>query len=472
MPSGALLNLPPAVRRAYLRAELTRTGLPGVAGRSSASNVWLVSPEKMMDASGILINGPQFGWTTPSYVYGIGLHGAGFDVVGNTLLAFPFLLFAHNGQVGWGSTAGFGDLVDMFELKLNPDDPEEFWRKGRFRKLTTRRELIKVRGAQDVEHLVYTSPYGPLVVRDLEANVAYAKNRTWVGKEVETGVAWVKLAKAQSFDEVRNELSKMAANINFYYLDAAGQIGYTHSGLYPVRAEGHDNRLPAKGDGSMDWAGMLDFERNPYVHNPETGFITNWNNRPAADWPNSDLWWRRWSRASRVDGLNNAIQARPRWSTDALWEVNRQASHADLNLGYLLEDLKKGFEETTSSALTQSALISLDQWDRLWMDRDRNGYFDGAGPAIMNAWLTDLNQRVLADDLGATHFARYASPGYPIESIAAAVAVSPGVKAIVANLDRRKSGAQGYDFFNGAAPSAVLARSFTAAVRSLTEKTR
>lgn len=467
--SGALRPLPPAARQTYLDAVLSRTGLPGLAGRASASNVWLVSPDRMMDASGVLINGPQFGWTTPSYVYGVGLHGAGFEVVGNTLLAFPFLLFAHNGQIGWGSTAGFGDLVDMFELKLNPENPGEFWRNGRYRKLTTRRELIQVRGAPDVEHLVYTSPYGPLVVRDLDANVAYAKHRTWVGHEVETGVAWVYLAKAQSFDDVRTQLSRMAANINFYYLDAEGQIGYTHSGLYPRRAAGHDNRLPAKGDGSMDWESMLDFSRNPFVHNPESGFITNWNNRPAADWPNSDLWWRRWSRASRVDELNNAIASRPRWSTDALWAVNRQASHADLNLGYLLDTLRTGFAEETPSALIESALISLEQWDRMWMDRDLDGYFDGAGPAIMNTWLTDLNKRVLADDLGEKHFVRYASPGYPIAPIEAAVAVSPGVKAIVANLDRSKSGTAGYDFFNGADPARVMAESFAAAVRDLAQ---
>lgn len=466
---GMLLNLPAEERQAYLADELVRTGLPGMAGRASASNVWLVAPNKMMDASGVLINGPQFGWTTPSYVYGVGLHGAGFDVVGNTLLAFPFLLFAHNGQIGWGSTAGFGDLVDMFELKLNPENPNQFWRNGRYRNLKSRRELIKVRGAADIEHVVYTSPYGPVVTRDLDANVAYAKHRTWVGHEVETGVAWVNLAKAESFDEVRTQLSRVAANINFYYLDAKGQIGYTHAGRYPKRASNHDNRLPAKGDGSMDWQGTLDFANNPFVHNPETGFITNWNNRPAASWPNSDLWWRRWSRASRVDELNRTIESRPRWTVDALWNINRSASHADLNVAYLLDDLKRGFEEDADATLEQSALLSLEQWDRLWMDRDLDGYFDGAGPAIMLAWLTDLNRRVLADDLGATHFARYASPGYPTESIAAAVGVSPGIKAIVANLDRRRSGEAGFDFFNGVAPVEVLAQSFVAAVQHLSE---
>ncbi|CSP84110.1 penicillin G acylase domain protein [Shigella sonnei str. Moseley] len=38
-----------------------------------------------------MVNGPQFGWYAPAYTYGIGLHGAGYDVTGNTPFAYPIL---------------------------------------------------------------------------------------------------------------------------------------------------------------------------------------------------------------------------------------------------------------------------------------------------------------------------------------------------------------------------------------------
>ena len=39
-----------------------------------------------------MVNGPQFGWYAPAYTYGIGLHGAGYDVTGNTPFAYPGLV--------------------------------------------------------------------------------------------------------------------------------------------------------------------------------------------------------------------------------------------------------------------------------------------------------------------------------------------------------------------------------------------
>lgn len=68
---------------------------------------------KAQDAKAIMVNGPQFGWYAPAYTYGIGLHGAGYDVTGNTPFAYPGLVFGHNGVISWGSTAGFGDDVDI-----------------------------------------------------------------------------------------------------------------------------------------------------------------------------------------------------------------------------------------------------------------------------------------------------------------------------------------------------------------------
>src|SRR5699024_9973938 len=47
-----------------------------------ASNLWSTRPERVQEGATVLVNGPQFGWYNPAYTYGIGLHGAGFDVVG------------------------------------------------------------------------------------------------------------------------------------------------------------------------------------------------------------------------------------------------------------------------------------------------------------------------------------------------------------------------------------------------------
>ena len=74
--------------------------------RPRASNLWILGPEKTTDGSTILLNGPQFGNFNPAYVFSIGLHGAGFDITGNTPFVVPNLLFGANGAIAWGATAG------------------------------------------------------------------------------------------------------------------------------------------------------------------------------------------------------------------------------------------------------------------------------------------------------------------------------------------------------------------------------
>ena len=70
-------------------------------------------------------------------------------------------------------------------------------------------------------------------------------------------------------------------NINWYYADKDGNIGYALTGASPQRAEGHDNRLPASGKGDMEWQSLRPFKDHPQVYNPATGYIANWNNRPG-----------------------------------------------------------------------------------------------------------------------------------------------------------------------------------------------
>lgn len=215
-------------RRNYIETHLALSGLPGRAGFTTASNVWLVNRHKARGAKGLLVNGPQFGWINPSYVYGVGLHGAGFDVVGSTLFAYPFMLFAHNGRIAWGSTAGFGDLVDIYVSRLNPDNGNEYLHGGRYLPLKKRSETIKVKDGKAQEHTFYRSRYGPVVRIDRDAGLVYSKKRSWEGREVETSAAWVELARARDYRSWRRQLARMATNINFYYLDRHGNIGYTH----------------------------------------------------------------------------------------------------------------------------------------------------------------------------------------------------------------------------------------------------
>ena len=458
-------------QQAYAREQFSLSGIPGTGGYSSASNVWVLGRSKTREAQGILVNGPQFGWINPSYVYGVGLHGGGLDVVGNTLLAVPFLLFAHNGAISWGSTAGFGDLVDIFVSRLNPENENEYWHDGRYRPLSVRNQKIAIKDAADVTHTFYYSHYGPVVLYDKAAGRIYSKKRAWEGREMETCLAWMDMARTGDFATWRQQLAIMSTNINLYYLDKDGNIGYTHTGRYPLRNTLHDNRLPAPGDGSMDWLGYTSFEHNPYVYNPKQGYINNWNNRPEHDWRNSDLWWRRWGKAERVDILIDELEAKVAFSSREAWDINSRSSFADVNFRYLNPMLADKMKRYDAPQAVKSAFQALQNWDGYWRDQNEDGYFDTAAPIIMQTWLTKLCEDVLKDDIGEEFFFRFASPGYPVDTVSASIAVSPCIKTIVNSMAQSDGNNNAdYDFFNGSNPADVLLTTFSAAISQLVDR--
>lgn len=137
---------------------------------TGASNYWAV--RNLQDAPAALLNGPQFGFATPSYVYGIGLHGGDFDVVGNTLLALPMLLFAHNNHIAWGSTAGISDQADEFMLALDRKNPERYRLNNNWQAFESWPEEIAVRDAVNVTVTARRSVHGMVMEHQPENGVA------------------------------------------------------------------------------------------------------------------------------------------------------------------------------------------------------------------------------------------------------------------------------------------------------------
>lgn len=83
---GALLTLTHQKNQQVIGEQFAHSGANGLAGNPTTSNMWVIGQKKAADAKTIMVNGPQFGWYAPAYTYGIGLHGAGYDVVGKAVI--------------------------------------------------------------------------------------------------------------------------------------------------------------------------------------------------------------------------------------------------------------------------------------------------------------------------------------------------------------------------------------------------
>jgi len=429
---GALLGGPLEAQKEVLLAQLESFGMSGQAGFPAASNLWIVGKKRAAGANSILLNGPQFGWFAPAYTYGIGLHGAGFEIVGNTPFAYPCILFGHNGKLGWGATAGFGDGVDIFAEKLDPADPTRYFHKGEWKQMEKRTESIAVKGAPAESLDVYRTVHGLVVKSDAKAGVAYAKARTWSGRELDSLFGWVRQGQATDWKGWLGQAERNALTINWYYADQRGNIGYVHTGKYPERQAGHDLRLPVPGTGEMDWKGLLPFRSNPQVYNPDTGYLVNWNNSPMKGYPNPDMLWLSWGGADRLHELEQRLAAQPRLDADAMWGLLKPTSLADVNVRYFLPSLERAVAALPADDRRRQMVGLLAGWNRMNQDENRDGKYDSPASAILPAWFAAMLRSTVAADLPADFAKFYLSAGYPMVEAppAGSINVQPGVKVL------------------------------------------
>ncbi len=452
---AAWARLTPLSAQALSAGHLEEQG-PHLA--PTASNLWIAGPGKTVDGNVYFNNGPQFGNFNPAYVWGIGLHGAGFDVTGNTPFGYPAILFASNGTIAWGSTAGAGDVVDMYQLTLDPANQDRYLYNGSYRELAKRTDTIKVKGGAEATVDVYSSVHGIVTLVDRPNNTAYAKKRSWDGAEVESLLGWIGSMKAKNWGEFKAQNARVAITNNWYYADTSGNIGYILAGKYPRRPADQDFRLPARGDGTMEWAGFLPHASNPQVLNPPQGFITNWNNKPSARHDNTDG--NYWSFADRVTEFIELLKAKPKFTATEVRDMNRTTSFVDVNVRYFLPFMQAAVVALPISDPVRAAVESIAAWDKLAVDPQQTGFYTSKDYTIFNKFLSNLLSAVLQDDI-------------PSCQLRALTSISPantsmGVRVVVNALRGADSGVpQWYDFFNGADKNAVIREVMTQSLSDL-----
>lgn len=330
-----------------------------------ASNAWVVSSSRLASGETVLVNGPQMGYAAASYIWAVGLHGAGFNLVGSGPVGSPWLIFGTNGDIGWGATAGLGDTVDIYQEKLDPRDPQRYFFDGQWRGMTRRDEVIHVKGQADVTLPIWSTAHGLVDLLDAAHSVAYTRRRSWEGREVISLVSWVHAMQAHDYPTWRSRVAKVAIAVNNYYVDRQGNTAYQFLGLFPLRPKAQDFRLPATGDGSMEWRGFQDTLDNPYVLNPKSGLLANWNNKPQPGYGNSDFMY--WSPVDRVREIDEAAAASRMSDANAAWALIEKTSFTDVTARYFIDLLRSHRADAEQRAPEATALLL--GWDGVLADR-------------------------------------------------------------------------------------------------------
>ena len=369
-----------------------------IPDRANGSNNWVVEGSRTASGKPLLANDPHLGLSAPPVWYFAHVEAPGLKVMGATLPGIPGVVLGRNDRIAWGFTNTGPDVQDMFIERLLPGDSSQYVTPTGSAKFTVRREVIKVKDADDVTIDVRSTRHGP-VISDASGSSATVAGKghvlafAWTALRDDSGTARAILGfnKARNWTEFVDALRHFdVPQQNIVYADVDGNIGYYAPARIPVRKPENKVKgfMPVPGwDATYDWDGFIPFDELPHTYNPSRGYVATANHKVVdKNYPHHiTLEWTAPYRARRIEAL---LAARDKHSIESF-----RAIQSDIKSLVATDLLPRLLKAEPKSEAARKVRDLLSKWDAK-MDRNR------AEPLIFIAWLRNLTKLVYADELG------------------------------------------------------------------------
>ncbi len=247
------------------------------------SNVIAVSPQKSDDKyTRLLINTHQ-PWSGPTAWYEAHIHSnEGLNITGGLFPGSPLVNHGHNENIGWSFTSNNPDLIDVYELQINPLNENQYLFDGSWKNLVIEeiKLRIKIFGPikWTVRKKIYRSIHGPVLKQD---HGTYAIRYSGIN-EMRTLEQFYRMNKAGNIDEFKKAMNMQALPMyNTGYADKNGNIFYVYNAMIPKRDSSYNwSKILPGNTSSLLWSEYIDFKDLPQVTNPKGGFFQNCNANP------------------------------------------------------------------------------------------------------------------------------------------------------------------------------------------------
>ena len=370
----------------------------GIPKADSASNAILIGSRLSASGAPLLLGGPQLGYSLPHVGYEIGLHGGGIDVTGMSIAGIPAVVVGVGNGYAWSLTSGGSDNTDTYQEVLNPDNPTQYLFDGAWLDMDCVVETIDVAGSTPVEAPSCRTIHGPVIFQS--GLTAFTLKSATDGLELDSLEAAIDLGTAHNISSFEAGLDDIAYNFNIFYADRSGNIAYWHMGKIPIRPAGVNRFFPLDGTGNAEWEGFIPFTELPHSHNPDQGWLVNWNNKPEPGWENTATDFYQWGASHRVNTLIREATDLVPHAADlgTLNEMNRIGGFTTTSpsgMGayvFVTSHLDEMLDAVDTSADPRlSALVeAMGEWDRLQVDENGDGLYDRPWGTIFNEWWMGL----------------------------------------------------------------------------------
>ena len=411
----------------------------------SASNAILVSEDHTASGHPIAVFGPQVAYFAPEILHEVDLHGPHLNARGATFIGTDiYVELGRGADYSWSATSAGSDIIDQRLEKLcDPAggaptlESTGYVYNGRCTSMYERtdREVAKTNPGSPNPPAVITiqierTVHGPVAGRTLAIDpasgaripVAVSIQRSTYGDELGSAPAfleWNNPDFMHSAADFMRAAAKETGTFNWFYADAR-DIAYYSSGRMPVRPATVDPNFPTWGTGQFEWQGFLRADGSPgdphpHAVNPGSGFLANWNNKPAPGWAAADSQYgygpvyRSQSLSDRV----RALVARGAVTQTDMVNAMEDAGTVDLDGSQLVTQLRAALAGATLTPAQSQALSILSAWAGNGAHRratvNQNQYDEGTAVAIMDQLYPRLAHAVFDPWLDSGQFAQLVS---------------------------------------------------------------
>ena len=381
------------------------------------SNAIVMNGTRTASHNPILYSGPQTGWAVPGFFWEIEVHTPQRDTRGVTVPTIPLLVIGRNRDMGWSVTSAEGNNASTFVEKMT--DAHHYMYKGvptAF--LVDHSEPVNCNNPPTVltdltsgsvdspcpspltptQVHIYRTVHGPALADPTQDNLLFTRETTVDHRFVQTLMAWDAISMTHTAQDFGKALANHYLGFNFFYADVHGDIAYFHTGRYPIWASNVDPNLPQPGTGEYDWRGEENYSDNPHVINPSTGFLVNWNNKPAKGWWSpATSGAQNWGEYQQSVQLADIVGSRTNWTFDEVGQVPRMVAYTDHRARALNPYLVAALAGQPGQLGQLHDLMAAYDLQRT----DRGGGKMGPATVFFDRWLEYLNRDVFSGLLGA-----------------------------------------------------------------------
>lgn len=358
--------------------------------RGAGSNNWVVARSE--DGAPLLANDPHLVLQVPGIWYFCHLQAPTLSAAGASIAGTPGIVIGHNERVAWGFTNVMTDCVDLFVIRVDPNDPTKYRVGDRALEMEREEVVLRLSDGKGVERQIFRTIHGPVITRvkkGVEAVVALK----WYGTLPKGTLVDRSFRASLGLSRARDVNQALEAGAHFRYTgqnllvaDGQGHIGWHITGAVPIR-RGYSGRLPGDGSsGEMDWEGFLPYAALPSRVNPSDGWIATANQRVVDDQtphPISFAWCAPY-RYERIAQLLKGLDA-PSADDFRRIQMDVHSMQADRILPKILS-----LQYSDGKAL--AAVRILREWDR-------EVRRDSVGATLYEVFLTQWVRTLLEDEL-------------------------------------------------------------------------